>query len=291
MSETTMQTGAIERAERFIWTSARVLDQRRFELLFKGGPAQPVRDAVLNYRTPDGGFGYALEPDGRGPVSQPPHVYTALQILEEAGGVEPELAREICDHLQSVSAPDGGVPLALPTLDAYPHAPWWRAEPQGSLIATALSLAVLLRTGIEHPFAERASAFCWAAVDGIEKTNPYEAEAAIVFLDAAPDRARAEAAAERIGRLVRDQGLVRGDFGGQPGEVHTEADFAPRPDSLSRRWFTDAEMDAALDALAAEQGEDGSWPVRWINGTPATAGEWAEVTLKALLTLRAYGRL
>jgi hypothetical protein len=291
MSDTMMQTRLMERAERYIWTSARVLEQRRFELLFRGGPAQPVRDAVLSYRTPDGGFGYALEPDGRGPVSQPPHVYTALQVLEEAGGVDPGLAREVCDHLAAVSAPDGGVPLALPTLDAYPHAPWWRAEAQGSLVATALSLAVLLRTGIEHPFVVQASEFCWTVVDGIEKTNPYEAEAAIVFLDAAPDRARAEAAAERIGRLVRDQGLIRGEFGGQPGEVHAETDFAPRPDTLSRRWFTDAEMEAALDALEAEQGEDGSWPVRWINGTPATAGEWAEVTLKALLTLRAYGRL
>lgn len=281
----------MERAERYIWTAARVLEQRRFELLFRDGPAQPVRDAVFSHRTADGGFGYALEPDGRGPVSQPPHIYLALQILEEAGGVEPEPAREVCDHLQGITAPDGGVPLALPTLEPYPHAPWWSMEPEGSLVATALSLAVLLRTGIEHPWIERASEFCWTAVDAIGKTNPYEAEAAIVFLDAAPDRERAEAAAERIGRLVREQGLIRGEFGGQPGEVHTETDFAPRPDTLSRRWFGDAEMDAALDALAAEQQDDGSWPVKWIDGTPATAGEWAEVTLKALLTLRAYGRL
>jgi hypothetical protein len=281
----------IDRAERFIWTSARVLEQRRFELHFKGGPAQPVRDAVFSHRTADGGFGYALEPDGRGPVSQPPHVYLALQILEEAGGVEPELAREICDHLQGVTRPDGGVPLALPTLEPYPHAPWWRTEPQSSLIATALALAVLLRTGVDHPWIDGASEFCWTTVDAIEQTNPYEVEAAIVFLDAAPDRERAEAAADRIGRLVREQGLVRGEFGGQPGEIHSETDFAPRPETLSRRWFTDAEMDAALDALEAEQRDDGSWPVKWINGTPATPGEWSEVTLKALLTLRAYGRL
>src|SRR4051794_32856924 len=109
MSET------IERAERYIWATARVLEQRRFEHLFKGGAAQPVRDAVLSYRTDDGGFGYALEPDGRGPVSQPPHVYMALQILEEAGGLGEDLAREVADHVLSVSADDGGVPLALPT--------------------------------------------------------------------------------------------------------------------------------------------------------------------------------
>src|SRR4051794_41150295 len=81
------------------------------------GRARPGRDAVLSSRTADGGFGYALEPDGRGPESQPPHVYLALQLLEEAGGVGEDLAREVADHLLSVSADDGGVPLALPSLE------------------------------------------------------------------------------------------------------------------------------------------------------------------------------
>jgi hypothetical protein len=286
MSET------IDRAERYIWATARVLDQRRFEHLFKGGPAQPVRDAVLNYRTADGGFGYALEPDGRGPTSQPPHVYSALQILEEAGGIEPRLAGEVCDHLQTVAARDGGVPLALPSIEPYPHAPWWSLAPEGSLIATARCLAPLLRTGVDHPFLDGATAFCWATVDAIGDTNPYEVEAAAVFLDAVPDRDRAGAAADRIGRLVREQGLLGGEFGGQPGEVHSVIDFAPHPDGLARRWFTDAEIEAGLDELAAAQREDGGWRVKWIDGpTPATAGEWAEVTLNALLALRAYGRI
>ena len=72
-----------------------------------------------------------------------------------------------------------------------------------------------------------------------------------MFLDAAPDRERAEAAAERLGRLAREQGLVGGEFGGQPGEVHDVTDFAPRPDTLARPWFSDAEVEAALDRLQA----------------------------------------
>jgi hypothetical protein len=282
----------LDRAEAYIWANARVLEQRRFELHFTGGPAQPVRDAVLSYRTADGGFGYALEADGRGPTSQPPHVYTALQILEEAGGVGEALALELCEHLLGMVAGDGGVPLSLPSLASYPHAPWWEQGAQGSLVSTARCVAVLLRTGVEHPFLERASGFCWAAVDAIGDTNPYEVEAAMVFLEAAPDRERALAAVERLGRLVREQGLVGGEFGGQPGEVHSVTDFAPRPDSLARAWFTDEEIDRGLDGLAAEQREDGGWPVKWIDGpTPAVEGEWAEVTLNALSALRAYGRL
>ena len=58
-------------AARFLAGNARVLDRRRFERLFLGGEARPVRDAVAAFRNSDGGFGHALEPDGRTPASQP----------------------------------------------------------------------------------------------------------------------------------------------------------------------------------------------------------------------------
>ena len=85
---------------------------------------------------------------------------------------------------------------------------------------------------------------CGSAVDAIEKTHPYEVEAAIVFLDAASDRDRAaEAAAERLGGLVREQELVgKQPEGYSPGEIHHPHDFAKRPDSLAARWFSDEEL-------------------------------------------------
>ena len=61
----------VEAAHRFLAASGRVLDRRRFERLFLGGEARPVRDAVAAYRNPDGGFGHGLEPDERTPASQP----------------------------------------------------------------------------------------------------------------------------------------------------------------------------------------------------------------------------
>jgi hypothetical protein len=277
----------ISRAANAIWSGARVLEQRRFEHRYDDGEAAAVLAALAPYRTTDGGYGYALEPDGRGPVSQPPHIWAALEVLEELGAVD----AAICDHLLTISAPDGGLPLALPTLEPYPRAPWWGIEPSGSLIATAQVLSRL--KGVEHPWVDGATEFCWAQVDAIGDTHPYEAEAAVVFLDAAADRRRAEAAAERIGRLVREQGLIGvAPQGYAANEVHHPYDFAPRPDSLARRWFSDAELDAALDGLAAEQGEDGGWHPKWLIWTPATAAEWmGVVTLRALAILRAYGRL
>ena len=123
-----------------------------------------------------------------------------------------------------------------------------------------------------HAWLFRATDFCWAAVDALETSHPYEVEAAIAFLDGAPDRSRAEAAADRLGRLVREQGLAVldpariADFpvsdGYAPGEHHFPHDYARVPESLARRWFTDEEMKRSLDHLQAAQQEDGGWPIR-----------------------------
>ena len=65
------KTPDFEAAADFLAARARVLDRRVFERLFRGGAAQPVRDAVAAYRNADGGFGHALEPDCRAAASQP----------------------------------------------------------------------------------------------------------------------------------------------------------------------------------------------------------------------------
>jgi hypothetical protein len=277
----------IERAQQYIWSTARVLEQRRFELLFgDGGDKAAIRAALESYKTADGGYGYALEPDGRGATSQPPHIWTALEVLEEIGETDPRIG----DHLTTLTAPDGGLPVALPSIEPYPRAPWWGVGTEGTLLATAI---VYARFHDDHAWKERAEAFCWRAVDALDKTHPYEAEAAITFLDAAPDRARAEAAAERIGTLVREQRLVNQQPKGySPGEIHHPHDFARTPDSLARRWFSDEEIEASLDHLQAQQRDDGGWPVTWAIWMPAIEIEWSGlVTIDALKLLRAYQRV
>src|SRR4051794_34268575 len=145
----------IERAQDYVWATARVLEQRRFAFLFgEGEDTAAIRAALEPYKTADGGYGYALEPDGRGPTSQPPHIWTALEVLEEIGGSDPGIA----DHIQTLTAPDGGVPVALPTLEPWPRAPWWGIGTEGTLLATALLYA---RLPGEHPWKTGAETFCW----------------------------------------------------------------------------------------------------------------------------------
>jgi hypothetical protein len=69
-------------------------------------------------------------------------------------------------------------------------------------------------------------------------------------------------------------------------------EVVPRPDHAARRLFDDGRIERELDRLEAEQQEDGGWTFTWKAWNPAAAWEWrGVVTVLALRTLRAYGRL
>ncbi|PJE96741.1 hypothetical protein CUT44_17095 [Streptomyces carminius] len=295
----------IDRAARFLWESGRVLEQRRFAFLF-GGETDPsgVLAALDAHRAPDGGYAYGLEPDVRGPASQPVALAAALRVLAETGALSGPRAGRICDWLAGHTAPDGGVPAVLPSLRPYPHPPRLPVpeRPAGQLPATALAVAPLLRAGVRHPWPAGAADFCRRAVGELRLTHPYEARAVVEFLDAAPDRNWGVRQAVRLGELVRDQHLVLLDPrhpedvslapGYAPGEYHLPHDLVPHPESLARAWFTDTELDRGLRYLAAEQREDGGWPLRRAKWSPTVeVAARPGATLAALLTLRAYRRL
>ncbi|MFE9413653.1 hypothetical protein ACFYN0_33440 [Streptomyces sp. NPDC006704] len=293
----------LARAEPFVWLTARVLEQRRFAHHFLGKDADAVEAALAAYQGDDGGYGYALEPDLRGPVSQPLHTAHALRVLDSVGRLGGRLVERVCRYLTGVSTKDGALPVLHPSQRGYPAAPFVPVldDPPSALLATGPVVGLLHRNQVWHAWLFRATDFCWAAVDALETSHPYEVEAAVAFLDGAADRSRAEAAADRLGRLVREQRLAvldparLAEFpispGYAPGEHHFPHDYARVPQSLARRWFTDEEMKRSLDHLEAEQREDGGWPVRWRAWAPGTALECRPmVTIEALRTLRAYGR-
>lgn len=200
----------LARAERFVWLTARVLEQRLFEHHFLGGTADAVETALAAYRNDDNGYGHALEPDLRGPVSQPLHTAHALRVLDRIGRCDGRQVERICRYLTRISTPEGALPALHPSQRGYPAAPWIPVvdDPPSALLATGPVVGVLHRNEVWNAWLFRATDFCWAAVESLAQTHPYETEAAVAFLDGAPDRPRAAAAAHRLGRLVRDQGLV-----------------------------------------------------------------------------------
>ena len=112
-----MTSPDIEAAEQFLAANARVLERRRFERLFRGGDAGPVRDAVAAYRNRDGGFGHALEPDGRCPGSQPLAIDFALRVLLEAGAWDTALADGACGWLAAHAPAGGGAVFVDPSIE------------------------------------------------------------------------------------------------------------------------------------------------------------------------------
>ncbi|MBU5946739.1 hypothetical protein [Streptomyces sp. PAM3C] len=284
--------GTLTRAERFVWLTARVLEQRLFAHHFRDGAAVPVETALEAYRNDDGGYGHALEPALRGPASLPAHTARALHVLDAVGRCDARRAEGVCRYLTSVSTAEG----ALPAVGTHVNG-GGAARLPGSLAATAPAVGLLHRNEVWHPWLFRATDFCRQAVESLEAARPGDVKAAVLFLDHAPDRVRAEAAAERLGRLVRRERLVALDPDGS-GHASGELphDYARTPDSLARAWFTDAEVERSLDALAAAQRDDGGWPARRLPGAPEfTPGALLETrsiaTIEALRTLTAYGRL
>jgi hypothetical protein len=286
------KTPDFEAAAGFLAASGRVLDRRVFQRLFHGGAAGPVRDALAAYRNDDGGFGFALEPDLRDPASQPGAVEMALRLMDTADAWDERLVRDAVDWLDSVTPPGGGTVPVLPSASAAPHAPWWQppAEPAASLIQTGLIAGRLYARGFAHPWLDRAADVMWAGIETLAEPGGYDMFGVLSFLERVPDRARAEAAFERVGPLLFARGLVALKPGAE-GEVHTPLDFAPLPGSIARRLFDDAVIEAHLDHLAATQRADGGWMFNWLSWSPAAEADWRGfVTVDTLRLLRANGR-
>jgi hypothetical protein len=287
-----MDTTILERAEQFIWSNARLLERRLFAFLFKGGAAEPVRLALRAYQNDDGGFGHALEPDKRCPDSQPVDQQLALHVLDDVG-LDMPVVQRMCDFLQTISTSEGGVPFVLPTVRSAPRAPWWNTDddPPASLNPTAAIAGLLHKLGVHHAWLDSATDYCWRAIAQSQLDEPHLLQSIIILLEHAPDQARARQEFERLATSLFEHGLVEIDPDAT-GYVKTPLDYAPAPQSWCRRLFSDEVIAAHLDALAARQQADGGWPIAWPPPSPAGELEYRGiVTVGALKTLRAYGRL
>ena len=284
-------------AGRFIHSHGRLLERRRFEHQFGSGTdAAGVLRAVEAYRNPDGGVGF-MEPDLRTPTSQPSAVLYAFEVLEEIEGLDAEVAAfgaAALDWVATTANADGGIPFVLETAADQPHAPWWTPapDPESSLLMTAGVVAAASRLALgDHPWVVEATNYVWDAMAALTLTDPYAFRYTVHFLDVTPDRERADAAIAALARRMPADGVLKVEAGAE-GETMSALEIAPRPDHAGRRLFPDALVEAQLDALQAGQGDDGGWDFTWPAWNPAAALEWrGMVTLGALTTLRAYGRL
>ncbi len=217
----------------------------------------------------------------------------ALVTLDEADIWDEELVAGACEWLVANAPAEGGASFVEPTVEGWPCAPWWEAEEgrPASLLTTGRIAGTLHARRVDHPWLDGATDLLWRRIDDLDDPGPYGFRGVLQFLQHVPDRDRAEDAFERVGTRLFDWDLVALDPDAE-GEVHTPLDFAPNPDSIARRLFDEATIEAHLDHLAGGQADDGGWTFNWLPWSPVAASEWrGSRTVDALRTLRANGRL
>jgi hypothetical protein len=279
----------ITAASRFMATHARLLDRRRFETLVDGAPPDGLLAALAAYRNADGGFGWALEADLRSPSSQPAGALHAFEVLAEAGVTSP-MAAGLCDWLDAVTLPDGGLPFALAGADSPGTARWWAGADttRSSLHITSAVCACAHRVPdvAQHPWLQRATEYCLREIAALtEPQGAHQLSFALQLLDAVD----ADEELERLARFLPPSGELAVP-GGLPDEKLRPLDHSAEPGPLRRHIAPEA-IERDLDRLAAEQRADGGWEIDFAPASPAAALEWrGYVTVRAIAVLRANGR-
>jgi hypothetical protein len=278
-------------ATSFLAGHGRILDRRRLALLVGDGDIA----ALDAHRNPDGGYGWALEPDLRSAGSQPTAAMHAFEVLAEVAPATTPHAVELCDWLEAHTLTDGGLPFVLPIDDPAGCAPWWLGTepPASSLQMTAQVAAAAHRVArhdpavADHPWLAGATAWCLQAIAAIDATpHAYELLFALQLLDAVADSVpEAEALLDHLGRHIPADGAMP-VVGGIEGQRLYPTDFAPEPGRPLRRLFADDLVAADLDRLAGLQQPDGGWVVDFDSFSPAATLDWrGYATVRAVTVL------
>lgn len=276
-----------------MWTHARLLERREFERLVDDGPAGSVVAALRAYVNADGGLGHALEPDLRTSTSQPLFVDFAVTTLLDADTNDPAMLAGACEFLASIADAGGAIPYVLPCALCDPRADHWNGDyaVSPSLRSTAGVVGRLHALGAAHAWLSRATEWCFQQIAGRPVYTGHGMLNVLTFLEYVPDRDRARALWTHVTSRLFEADYVLMELRSKSYGL-SPLRFAPSPGAAMRSLFADSLIDDHLDALLADQQEDGGWPIRWDPPGSAAVSEWrGKWTLDALRVLRAYGRL
>ncbi len=277
-------------ARRFVDREARLIDRLALANLLGLASPEPIFHALGAYQNADGGFGHALEPDTRTASSQPLFFETALAYMAETGAVEHAMVLRACDWLAKVLTDEGGAPILVAGYTDADFADHWTDTPQTAGINPNGGVAgLLLKFGITHLVVDRLESFCWQALE--RSDGAHDVSEALIFLAHAKDRDRALGAAEALVRALPATRMFKPDPAA-PGYGLDALFYAPSPEAFAAAWLDPKLIRMALDHLEQQQQPDGGWPISWTPPGAAAVSEWRGiVTVKAVRTLRAYGRL
>ncbi len=303
-----LTTTALAQAHNFLGEEARPLEGHLFAYHFAGAGRGGVLDALKHFQNEDGGFGHALEPDIRTPASSAIATSQAFYTLREveAPAAEPLVARAVGYLVDSYDAAAAVWPALPPAAADSPHAFWWAydslAESFGGFVVNPRAALV----GHLHHYQSLTPAGFLAPLTAavVDHLNTLPDEMAMYdfycYLGLATANNLDQATRRKILAKLRRIAPVLvshdpdswGEHGVQP------LDLAPTPDAPLADLFDPELLQANLDFLIEQQQADGSWPPAWswaakdAKAWAAAEREWKGIlTVKALTTLRAYGRL
>jgi hypothetical protein len=273
----------ITRARAFFQHNGRDIDRARFGYHFDTLPLDDMLTTLGRYQNEDGGFGHGLEPDIAAPDSNPFATELALLYCVQADVPRdhPLLQRTVA-YLEQTQNPDGGWQF---TKSVYGHtlAPWFQGW-QWPNINPSCTLAGLLKElglgsqqlhdGVERLFARQANVNDLAG-DEFYAVRPY----AYYFV---PEWSHPQRELYISGVLWW---LIRRHASGKLQDAGQFFEYVRTPQTYTATALPESLLAAQLDALAAEQQEEGGWPSPY-------AEHWrGPLTVQSLLVLRAFGRV
>jgi hypothetical protein len=286
----------LDRIQDFIASHARLLDRRRMELAVGAGDPDATLAVLAGYRNPDGGFGWALEPDARAPAGQPVAALHAFEVFEEVAPLTSPMAIGLLDWLDTIALDGGALPFAQPGGASAGSAPMWgTADTRSpSLHMTCVVLGIAHRVARHdsqvagHAWLRRATEWAKREIAGLDgPDHAIEFRYVLQLLDALD----AHDELERLGAHLPADGILP-VTGGKPDEAMRPLDFAPEPTRPIRELFDPRTIETDLDRLEAEQHDDGGWDVDWAHWSPAGGLEWRGwATVRTVRILRMNGRL
>lgn len=302
----TLSKQALNCAIRFISERGRPLERALCTHHFTKPCPELVLSELEKYQNEDGGFGHSLEPDFRLPHSSPMATSVGLQILKDLDKLPQaqSMLKAAIRYLEASFQPvrNGWQPTP-PTVNDYPHTPWWHFTSQkgktvvdehwGNPSAELAGYLFRYRDYVDSLDVDRLLAFAVRHLANKKEFEFHETYCYIRLHNLLP----ADFACQLEGKICEaiDAHL-------NPHPETWDTDYLPKPldfVGLSKHKFNISpdRIDLNLDYFVARLEQNGhilpSWPQEFYTGglQPARA-EWQGIlTLQAILILDRYNRL
>lgn len=270
-----------DKARDFVYRSGTLLERALFAWLFDGGCLERLRQIILCYKNPDGGFGHGLEHDLKAPGSNPLALEYLLGLMKHAGLPAGSIFTGTADWVEAQMDERGDL-RNPPETRAYPLAPWW--DEKGGQTMPDSIVGNLIHFGAATPsLIDKTKA--WALANATPETvrqnewlfMAYHALDFFFAIDDLPDL-------QAFRRATIDN-IVACALAAPAEQYDSLFVFAPMPDSMIARALPSGLADRFLDALSNAQQTEGNWLDQ--HNLP----QWYPMTtINVLLALKRYGR-